>query len=350
MRNSVRRILLLLTGIALTVGIGVGQVQAAAAPIWRTVFLSHSSRDNFLMGVAAPAKDDAWAIGRYVYRTGLVLYHWNGSGWSWVNVPGAAPNFQADYVSALATDDVWIIGGVGQTPAGQLLHWDGHTWRTVAVPDGAENADTVVTAPNSLWSLEPTGCGRPCTTIYHWNGTRWLTSLAPLNLYQIVASGGKLYGVAETRWNEAQQSFVPVIYQLAGATWVRRFSINTRLRSPVAAAGTGQGIWIWGYLNYQHTRSVLYHWTGSAVRAVPVPPNMLTNGGLTADGHGGVWIGPYVHWTGHKWINLSWQVPKFGTLSDSLAAVPGTGSTWLVGLIQWRNRAEGFVAVNGALP
>lgn len=75
------------------------------------------------------------------------------------------------------------------------------------------------------------------------------------------------------------------------------------------------------------------------------------NDGLSADGSGGVWVGPYAHWNGRKWINLSAQVGQYSGFADHLAAIPGTRSMWLAASMVRDGRfLDSTLAISGKLP
>jgi len=60
---------------------------------------------------------------------------------------------------------------------------------------------------------------------------------------------------------------------------------------------------------------------------------------MVTDGRGGVWFGPWLHWTGHAWINTSvypygptW-LAKYGGLVQAMARIPGTGTVLAGGIL-----------------
>lgn len=95
--------------------------------------------NSSLYGVAALGADDVWAAG--FYRSGghsrPFSEHWNGTGWTVVDMPN--PGGDDSYVwgvAALSADDVWAAGdsetASGDTAYGE--HWDGTDWSLVQLP------------------------------------------------------------------------------------------------------------------------------------------------------------------------------------------------------------------------
>jgi hypothetical protein len=82
-----------------------------------------------LYGIWAAAPDDAWAVGGIsgVTENGAVMYHFNGTSWSAVELPEeAAAKIALFKVSGTAPSDVWAVGA-----AGTALHYDGSLWSIV---------------------------------------------------------------------------------------------------------------------------------------------------------------------------------------------------------------------------
>jgi hypothetical protein len=117
-----------------------------------------------------------------------------------------------------------------------------------------------------------------------------------------------------------------------------------KLATPSARGGVGDGVaassygglWLlvtstgrrkpW-HLDVWHAGS----WTAHALPArLDGEPVLASSGDLVFDGHDGVWIAPYLHWTGHRWVNAYRDVFPYGDLS-AVAPVPGTRSAWGVG-------------------
>jgi hypothetical protein len=358
MRYRVCRLPVVLTGAALAVALGASQVQAAASAAsagWRRAFLSHAGQSNLLLGVAASGRNDAWAVGEYVQQPGPLIMHWNGRRWRPVQVPGAGRAFEPVSVYATGPGDVWILGSIWRNGLEEALHFDGSAWHSIPLPTGTIGAnETAVLSPSSVWAISAGICPYRCSTpASYWDGSDWSVSQVHLDLWAITAAGKHVYALAVSGYRAQDQAFMPVLYERSQGRWLRRGQVRTRLSNPVLAASSASDVWIWGHPAGRAGRAgrgMLYHWNGVSLSNVAVPARLFTNDGLTADGHGGVWAGPYAHWTGSRWVSLGADVAQFNGLSTALAPVPGTRSTWLVGGLAWHKLDEGFVAVNGAMP
>ncbi|MGO8959951.1 MAG: hypothetical protein ACLQFR_21660 [Streptosporangiaceae bacterium] len=332
---------------------GASQVLAAVhSPGWRSVYLSRAAQGSLLLSVAAPSRNDAWAVGEYVQQTGPIILHWNGKRWLRVRVRGAGASFEPASVYATSPSDVWIFGSIWRTGIDEALRFNGTDWETLQLPinSGAAN-ETAVLSATSAWAINPGSCLFRCSTpATYWNGADWLVSRVQLDLWGIAAGGEHVFAVAVRAFRPADQTFVPVLYERARGRWLRCAAIKQRLSNPVLSASSASDVWIWGYRPGRGDRSVLYHWNGTQLRRVAIPAGLATSDVLTADGRGGVWAGPFAHWTGRKWISLRADASRLDGLLTGLAPVAGSRSTWLVGGLAWHGRDESFVAVNGKTP
>src|SRR6266567_2974180 len=116
-----------------------------------------------LLGVAAVATNDVWAVGSFLPTKGggqALIEHWNGHKWSVVKNPSTVGT-ELHAVAAVATNDDWAVGsfrnagGAFQT---LTLHWDGTAWSIVPSPspDGAFNDLFSVAAfsTSDVWAEE----------------------------------------------------------------------------------------------------------------------------------------------------------------------------------------------------
>jgi len=144
----------------------------------------HSTED-----FAAIASDDVWAVGGagdgdYSYVS--QIFHWDGSAWAHVPGPSISYDQRLYGVAALATDDVWAVGDITAAdptdPGLLIVHWDGSGWTRVATPlfthvRGALH-DIVALAPNDIWAAgiytetPPPALPKPLTM--HFDGTDWV--------------------------------------------------------------------------------------------------------------------------------------------------------------------------------
>jgi hypothetical protein len=95
--------------------------------------------DDTLAAVAGVATNDVWAVGQRKPTgskspvTPLAL-HWNGSAWSAVPTPSiAVTRASLVGVAALASNNAWAVGA---TITGTLVeHWNGSAWSVVPSPN-----------------------------------------------------------------------------------------------------------------------------------------------------------------------------------------------------------------------
>jgi hypothetical protein len=350
--NLIGRSLMTVVAATLVTATSATPVLGAASSGWRGVYLSHAGPANLLLGVAAPTRNDAWAVGEYEQQTGPIIMHWNGQRWRPVDVPGVGPGFEPSSVYATSPSNVWIFGSVWWSGADEALHFNGETWHTsqFLINTGGTN-ETAVLGSHGVWVISAGTCLPPCSTpAYFWNGHGWGPSKVGHDLWGIAAGGNHLFAIAVTAFRLADQTFVPVLYERAHASWQRLAVVPQRLSDPLLTGSSTNDVWIWGHLTGRANPAVLYHWNGTSLQQVPVPAGLLTTDVLTADGRGGVWAGPYAHWTGTKWISLRADAKRLGASVTALAPIAGTGSTWIVGGLPWHNRDESFVGVNGKTP
>jgi hypothetical protein len=125
--------------------------------------------DDTLQAVAALAPDDAWAVGSFEAQ-GIRLdapatdrplaLHWDGDGWTVVPLPDVGRGGLTG-VAATGTDDVWAVGQTVRTSGGDYavaplaLHWDGSGWSRVDLPVADDASLTAVAAVpgGGLWAV-----------------------------------------------------------------------------------------------------------------------------------------------------------------------------------------------------
>jgi hypothetical protein len=112
-----------------------------------------------LYEVSAISPTDAWAVGWYgdPFPDRPMIQHWDGTSWSFVQVPtypGAATLLG---IEAIATDDVWAVGGFATLEGGGrpiTLHWDGTSWTEFPAPDPGDAGFLALSAvsTNQIWA------------------------------------------------------------------------------------------------------------------------------------------------------------------------------------------------------
>ena len=156
-----------------------------------------------LLGVAARAANDAWAVGTANGHT--FTAHWNGTAWAVVasaDTPpqraGATVSDSLTAVTAVSPTNVWAVGFATDTVNGSFLpyrtvveHWDGVRWSLVSAPSpfnhpqltgvSAVNAGDVW-AVGSGWNDVATGVPVAKPVFLHFDGTRWNSIAPPANV------------------------------------------------------------------------------------------------------------------------------------------------------------------------
>jgi hypothetical protein len=142
---------------------------AAAQATYAQVPSPNRPGSNELQGADGADPSLVWAVGRVVdtggnpstYRS--LILRWNGSAWAQAPHPSFARNHALRGVAAPAADDAWAVG-TRQVASGGLVtlveRWDGATWRTVASPNpdpgGLNELNGVAgvpSAPGTVWAV-----------------------------------------------------------------------------------------------------------------------------------------------------------------------------------------------------
>ena len=161
---------------------------------WTVNKSSGTGYKSYLLGVAAIAPDNVWAVGS-INRTSsnpnqVLLDHYNGSTWTVEDNPsdlnsspfGSSEGLNA--ISAVSSSDIWAAGGfasgVGYT---LVLHYNGSTWSVsekgshfTSGETGSSDFDgsglNAISAASSsnVWATGSTG-GK--MLMKHWNGSNW---------------------------------------------------------------------------------------------------------------------------------------------------------------------------------
>ena len=294
----------------------------ACEPSWAPV-RSPDPEDggSLLLGIAAVAPDDAWAVGGAgdpIEPTSTLTIRWNGAEWDVVPSPnaGSAQN-RFDAVDALSPDAAWAVGrssdGVGDSPT--AAQWDGATWTLLPLPsDLPEGALTGVVAMSTddVWVVGYAGNalgGEERAIALHWDGLAWTE--APV---RPAIGGGRsglmaIGGISPSDlWAVGYQHNRPAILRWDGHVWSRSPSeVPGRLTAVTALAP--DDAWAVG--------EAILHWDGSAwtelgtvrsegeLRGVaPVSPTDLWAAGGRAAGDAGVSKPLVQRWDGARWSLL----------------------------------------------
>src|SRR6266545_1445353 len=158
-----------------------------------------SDLDNTLFDVAVLSPTDAWAVGEYTVdgyaaeRT--LIQHYDGTAWTIVDSPNYT--FPGAYnallgVAAVASNDVWAVGGApfaGVGGRGLLLHFDGVSWSLRPGPPNFEfwasstRNGVVAVSAGDVWAVGEYDA-------WHFDGTAWTVPVAGAQFANDVDAAG----------------------------------------------------------------------------------------------------------------------------------------------------------------
>jgi len=123
----------------------------------------NSPQFNVLLGAAAAASNDVWALGSYGSFGNSVFVlalHWDGSTWSVVSTPNPGPTNNAVRAVALIpdTNHIWAVGLAGTVSTFQALieQWDGTSWSVVSTPSTGTSQSSLAgvdARANEAWAV-----------------------------------------------------------------------------------------------------------------------------------------------------------------------------------------------------
>jgi hypothetical protein len=318
--------------------------QAATGTGWQVAFSGHfgpADMSNALLAVTAPSTASAWAVGGTESSgdpgVSPVALQWAGSSWQASALPSGLTG-TLGAVSAPAGNDVWAASYLN----GYLLHWDGTTWSVAKnwprSPNGQSGEITGVTAfsPTDVWvfgaSLAYAGLGA-----WHLSAGTWhkftglpntITSASALSPTDMWAVGGQ---------HQLNDSLV----HYDGRAWQPVTSpALSGLQFGSVLAESDSDIWATATPFAGSAKPELLHFNGHQWRQLPVtlPKPLLRLGGMTPDGHGGLWFlgvsRSAIRWAVHRSAAGIWSATTVSAKNggaEDLALIPGTTSLWAVG-------------------
>jgi hypothetical protein len=304
--------------------------------------------------VSALTVDDAWAVGST--STGSPLTeHWDGQGWSVVNVPAPRQGALAA-VDVVSAGDVWAVGTVaGKT---LILHGDGTHWVRVHGSDvGRSSTLTGIAAVSTddIWAVGSSvdSGGRTSTLIEHWDGTSWSVVPSPnagrsTHLWAVsAASADDVWAVGDRVNHFGLIRSMSVHWD--GSAWTKvRSALKVHYGGSLLSvkASSATHAWAAGYGDFGHGAGpylLVERWNGhkwhDAAAGNPGGQSLVT--GIDTDVDGGAWaVGyddqgvrkPFIEsWTDHQWKFHSLDLTGFSlygidVLSPTSAfAVGGNG-------------------------
>ena len=309
---------------------------ASAAPGWSAIpsVSPADSNGTTVSGVACPATNSCFAVGRYATATGAstLAEHFNGN--TWGRLPSANPSTMSSLLAVACPSkrNCFAVGNyvVGSSTRGLVEHWNGVTWGTLpsVFPSGATAAGLSGIACPSDRSCFAVGryavSSGIRTFVEHWNGNAWgmLPSFNPSSsaLFNAVAcpslrscfavgsytAGGATRTLTE-HWNGVNWGQLPSVNP-GGST---NASFNG-VSCPAVRVCFAVGSYAAGATN----RNLVEQWNGSRwtpLASVTAPGAFATNfSGVTCPTTGSCFaVGLYSaasgtrtlveHWNGHTW-------------------------------------------------
>jgi hypothetical protein len=361
-------------------GIGAHSLARHAPPAvagsWRLdKVIAVRGSDVILIGLDAVSAGDAWVAGVAIRNNGSgekpLLEHWDGKEWRPVALPRRlAKQFGGEavfgIVGASSTRNVWVFD-----EDGRYLHFNGKHWTLGRLPGRPASSlligSTVVLSRNDVWAfggrqLGPISRLKFAPYAARFNGRRWATvpvpgkgivgQVSPVHADDMWATTGVLSSGA----GPAQR---PAVLRWNGANWrtaARQPRLPRQATLATIFARSDSDVWVGGGApnSKSGTSELARHWNGRSWAAAG--PRLSPSAddrflaSLVPDGHGGLWgIGTALpgparlwHYQGGSWsapIRSRWDLYE-------LAAVPGTGSTWAIGL----GTNAALIAVHGPVP
>ena len=320
---------------------------------WRLVSMSAKPVAGDPAALLAFGRKNAWDIGQ-AHAGGALVLHWTGGRWRAVHVPGAA-SFTPMDAAASSGHDIWVgglrrvntTGGVVFT--NEILRYNGHAWFSVTAPASNFAFGLAVVSSSNAWGVGGPlgGCTARCYTgLLHWNGGAWNPARVPLAQASLAATPtGQVWAIGQPQLNTSGEPAGPVeAYTWTGSTWryVRGIPDRTGLCNCGFDIAASNDVWIDNA-----------HWNGKSWRLVRIPHGTFTEGPVVEDGHGGVWFGPWTHWTGSTWITYLFP-PVRGGYSEpyvlSMARLPGTTTILAGGSVTRGTGLYNIIMRAGRLP
>ena len=357
----IRRFLAVAAAAGLVVtAVANAEAATATSASWHLVYQARTASSTSLYGVTAPSRKDAWAVGFTTSKSGQYspnYVHWNGKSWQAVTIAGAG-RFRPWVAESTSRSDVWFFGARGTNF--EALHLVHGRWRLLAATGDISSTTIAVLGADNVWMIGfADGCndstGQCSTQLLHWTGTRWVSYTIDALIQALAGSGTHVWAAGLGGPDAATKSTgQTVLYQFASGSWRPFSSPHPPTGVPPMLAAEPHGhLWLLA-APLHGDKWILRRWTGKRwtqlaiprrlVGAISVPPP------LTSDGHAGVWVGPYLHWSGTRWIDAFPAVDPLPSLSgfslQAIAPVPGSGSLRAAGA----GSKGRIVAVYGSQP
>ena len=312
---------------------------------WHIVYQTDTANVTSLYGITAPSSTDAWAVGYTSYGNGSSrpsFVHWNGKRWQSVVIPDTA-SFRPLVAESTAPGDVWFFGEVQSSF--EALHLVDGSWQLIAAPGNISTGTIAVLGNDDVWMLGlGGGCnestGRCTSQLLHWNGQVWASSTIGTLIEGVAGWGSHVWAIGLTGRNVASKSTGDtVVYQFADDGWHKFASPQPATEVPPMLAATPSGQFWMLAPPLPGKPWVVNRWTGKRWTQLIVPSRLdgavQMGPPMTYDGRSGIWLGPFLHWTGASWVDAL-EANPFPSLSgfgfQAIAPVPSSGSLWAAGV------------------
>ena len=350
----------------MVIAVAFASPAVAATPSGFSVVPSRALASGTLYGVDASGPNDAWAVG-----SGLLVGHWNGSGWSRVRLPepwGSRPGILFDVV-AFSPTNVWAVGEIG--PLGDrralIIHrsaagWVKYTLNQIPADSGQTQLFGIGGSAGDLWAVGGRNdAQRPIAM--HFTGSSWqfITPPSPprdnLNYLQAVRAIGpsNVYFIGNlttdgpsnsntpwtTRWNGSSFSnfkFLPQPFPQPVNSYSVANDLDAVGSSPIAVGSAANSSIIAQGAIWRRNAGV---WTPATPFDDPTPhvlnsvqvlgaSNIWSVGErVSTTGELRTWI---VHWNGTSWVSIGGPNPRAGDSAlKGLSSVPAASTLWAVG-------------------
>jgi hypothetical protein len=285
---------------------------------------------GFLVGTAAIAPNDIWAVGGKLSRQTLAE-HFDGNSWQVVPTPSPGSISELYGVAGVASNDVWAVGI--QNGGSLIEHWDGSSWTIIDSPPGAQLYAVTATSSSDVWAVGSDHQHRSAL-VEHWDGSSWsvvsssaFTGVEPLGFASVSADASNdVWAVGFANSNRGAPFYRPAVLHFDGTSWTLinpQTPVDFTTESGSITALSPTDVWAVGSVieayddngEVSDSRAAIAHWDGSQWQEVPSPDprpggqGISTLRGVAAISPTDIWAvgGPgsintlTEHWDGTSW-------------------------------------------------
>jgi hypothetical protein len=372
---------------ALMLGPGLTAAQASTAPGWRLVKVYGASAGSpFLAGLSATRATDAWVSGATsaLFTQALFIGRWNGRSWTRLAAPQAftvtpPQNVYDGVIGSSTRTDMWTFPAIYSTAFSLIfeqyaLHWNGAAWQSFKLPGALGITGTAVFGPADAWAFGeaptklPGGIGAPYAARFNGRAWRRVSMPGTATLGVSALSAHDIWAFGPTARTAGLLSQVMIGMHWNGRSWgtlaVPRYRESGKLavvQSMIALGRTS----VWAAESLPANRCgcqpmplgiILAHWNGRSWREVVRDASDAYQGGLVADGRGGLWLQSFnaksptvtqlLHYSGGRLTRVQEpSVAGLSTFNFQTALIPGTTSLWAVARLAPARGATGEGAI-----